>query len=41
MSTLPPLVHPRPVEERPEIDWDKPVGYGHAAGILQLISRNG
>lgn len=34
--SLPPLVPPRPPEERPEIDWDTPVGYGHAATLLTL-----
>lgn len=36
-GTLPPMVPPRPVSERPQIDWDKPVGYAHAAGILALL----
>lgn len=43
MNDLPPLVPPRPVEERPVIDWDTPVGnkpgsYGHAH-VLSLITR--
>ena len=41
MSALPPIVPPRPVAERPEIDWDKPVGnstaYSHAASILASL----
>lgn len=36
MSDLPPLVHPRPEHERPVIDWDKPVGYSHAATLITL-----
>ena len=44
MDTLPPLIPPRPVHERPAIDWDKMVGnkpgaYGHAAAVLSLLGR--
>ncbi len=39
MSALPPLVPPRPVEERPEIDWDRPVGYSHADRLLTLLAN--
>lgn len=37
MIDLPPIQHPRPVAERPEIDWDKPAGYAHADRILSLL----
>jgi hypothetical protein len=36
-NPLPPMTPPRPLAERPTIDWDKPVGYAHAANILGLI----
>ena len=41
MGTLPPLIPPRPANERPAIDWDTIVGqvagvYYGAQGILQV-----
>lgn len=37
-GTLPPLMPPRPNAGQ-NIDWDKPVGYAHAAAILSLLDR--
>lgn len=36
-TPLPPLVAPRPPEERPAIDWDRPIGYSHADALLRLL----
>lgn len=35
-GTLPPMTPPRP-NAGAGIDWDRPVGYAHAAGLLALI----
>jgi hypothetical protein len=38
MCDLPPLQHPRPGAGS-SVEWDTPVGYGHAASILSLLNR--
>lgn len=39
MTDLPPLHHPDPNDGQ-HIDWDAPVGYSHAANVLEILSRN-
>lgn len=36
-APLPPLTPPNPNAGQ-SIDWDRPVGYGHAASILTLLT---
>lgn len=35
---LPPLTPPRPNAGQ-GIDWDRPVGYGHAANVLEILKK--
>lgn len=36
-ATLPPLTPPRP-DAGAHLDWDRPVGYSHAAYIIAAMS---
>lgn len=38
-APLPPLTPPRPNAGQ-HIDWDRPVGYSHAANVLEILARN-
>lgn len=39
LPPLPPLTPPRPNAGQ-HLDWDRPVGYGHAASILAVLNDN-
>jgi hypothetical protein len=39
MTDLPPLTPPSP-DAGKHLDWDRPVGYAHAASILALPTAN-
>lgn len=36
-DTIPPLTPPRPNAGQ-GIDWDRPIGYGHAANVLAFLT---
>lgn len=38
-TDLPPLTPPNPNAGQ-HLDWDRPVGYGHAASILAFLNDN-
>lgn len=38
-TDLPPLTPPNPNAGQ-HLDWDRPVGYGHAANVLEILARN-